>query len=71
MPGMVDFDVALLKEAKLRERLTLQFRAESFNTPNHTVFGSPNNNLKSSSFGKITSERISPREIQFGLKILW
>jgi hypothetical protein len=70
MPGFSDFDLALLKETKL-ERLTLQFRAESFNALNHTIFGSPNNNLSSSSFGKITSVRISPREIQLGLKLLW
>jgi hypothetical protein len=70
MPGLFNLDLALLKDAKI-ERMTVQFRAESFNTLNHTNFGSPNNNLSSGAFGTISSMRIPPREIQFGLKLLW
>jgi hypothetical protein len=52
-PGRVNFDVALLKHFKIRERGQLEFRAEAFNVFNHTQFriydpdnpGSTGNNI--------------------------
>jgi len=40
----------------------------TFNTPR---FGSPNTSVTSSSFGVISSQSNAPRQIQFGLKLLW
>jgi hypothetical protein len=37
-PGFNEWDIALLKNFPLREKLGLQFRAESFNTWNHAAF---------------------------------
>lgn len=37
-PGMENFDVALLKNLRLRESRSLQFRLETFNTFNHAQF---------------------------------
>ncbi len=48
-----------------------QFRAEFFNGWNHTQFGDANANLSSQQFGKITGLRTGPREIQFGLKLIF
>jgi Carboxypeptidase regulatory-like domain len=52
-PGRSNFDVALLKHFKIRERGQLEFRAEAFNIFNHTQFrvydpdnpGSTGNNI--------------------------
>jgi hypothetical protein len=37
-PSRINFDAALLKDMKLREAASLQFRAEAFNVFNHTQF---------------------------------
>lgn len=52
-PSRLNFDTSLQKNMKLRERGTLQFRLETFNTFNHTQFriydpsnpGNPGNNV--------------------------
>jgi len=40
--GFKNWDLSVLKEAKFKERLTAQFRAEFFNVLNHTNFSNPN-----------------------------
>ncbi len=70
-PGTNNWDISLEKDTKLNERMTLQFRGEFFNAFNHPQFGSPNSTLNSGLFGVITSLRQPPREVQFGLKLLW
>lgn len=44
-PGLVNFDVALAKTFKIKDKLNAQFRAEGFNIFNHPNFGMPNLNL--------------------------
>ena len=46
---------------------SLQFRAETFNTFNHTQFTNPNATLTSGNFGQITGT-YQPRIWQFGMK---
>jgi len=41
-PGLVTWDFSVLKNTKIRERLTLQFRAEIFNLLNRANFNTPN-----------------------------
>lgn len=67
-PGFFDTDWALLKNTKLSERVSLQFRAEFFNTFNNVNFGGPDNILTDSAFGQITSAS-DPRILQFALKL--
>ena len=70
-PGDIVIDVSLLKDIRIGDRLTVQFRAESFNMPNHTNLGMPSADLSSpSTFGRIYSAG-DPRQIQFGLKALF
>lgn len=77
-PGVVNFDLSMIKDTNLIERLKLQFRAEAFNFVNHTNLGlvnsrfvpGPNGNNQSATFGTITSAR-DPRIIQFGLKLIF
>ena len=49
----------------------MQFRAEALNAFNTPRFSGPNTSVTSSSFGVITSQANSPRQIQMGLKILF
>jgi hypothetical protein len=70
-PGVDNSDFSLFKEFNPVERLKAQFRAEAFNVFNHPQFSSPNTTVTSSSFGTITSQANSPRQIQFGLKLLF
>jgi hypothetical protein len=66
-----NLDLSLFKEFQILERARMQFRAESFNLFNHPVFGTPNTSVTSNTFGVVTSQSNSPRQIQFGLKFLW
>jgi hypothetical protein len=70
-PGMRNFDLSLFKNFKLLEKLTVQFRAEAFNALNTPQFSSPNTSLNSVSFGVISTTANSPRQVQFGLKLLY
>jgi hypothetical protein len=69
-PGMKDLDLALIKDTRVKESLSVQLRAEFFNTFNNVNFGTPNANLRATNFGIISSAGPS-REIQFGLKVLF
>ncbi len=70
-PGVRDLDFSLFKNFRIKERLTAQFRGEAFNMTNTVQFGAPNTTLNSNQFGKITSQANSPRQLQFGLKLLF
>ncbi len=77
-PGLAELDLALIKDSRLAERLTLQFRAEAFNifnqanfnTPNLIVFTSPTA-APSPTAGRITSTATSSRQLQLALRLLW
>lgn len=70
-PGFENWDVALFKNVKVRERFDVQFRAETFNTFNTPEFNGPNTSFGSSSFGKITSDANFPRYLQLGLRVAY
>jgi hypothetical protein len=75
-PALGDLDVSLFKNTALSEKTSLQFRAECFNLFNHANFGTPNATVFSSgsinaSAGLITTLATTPRQIQFGLKLIW
>lgn len=69
-PGLNNFDWALLKQTQITERFGLQFRAETFNIWNHAQFGAVDAGFADANYGDITSAR-DPREIQFGLKLIF
>jgi hypothetical protein len=80
-PGSKNFDLSVVKNWKMRDRYSVQFRAEMFNAFNHANFKSVDAGLfldnvaggenfgkpLNSNFGRIIDTR-GPREIQFGLK---
>ncbi len=69
--GIKNFDLSLFKQFAPVERLRVQFRVEALNAFNTPRFGGPNTSVTSSTFGQITSQANSPRQLQFGLKLLW
>jgi hypothetical protein len=66
-PGINNWDISFLKDIKLKEAMSLEFRAEFFNAFNHAQFLNPDNQGFSGTFGIISQDR-GPRLIQFGLK---
>ncbi len=69
-PGLANFDFSLFKSFAVRERTTLQFRAECFNLFNHANFAVPVSDLNSANFGRVL-EAGPARLFQLGLKILF
>jgi hypothetical protein len=69
--GIRSWDLSLFKEFSMTERVKLQFRSEFLNAFNTPRFGGPNTSVTSSSFGVITGQANAPRQIQFGLKLLF
>jgi outer membrane receptor protein involved in Fe transport len=76
-PGFLDTDFSLIKDTKITERVSSEFRAEAFDIFNHPNFGDPNLNFGSGTFGVITSTRFptgdfgSSRQLQFALKLIF
>ncbi len=69
-PGFGRWDLSVFKNFKFTERTQLQFRAEAFNVWNHTNFSGVDTGLGGEQFGQVTSTR-DPRNVQFGLKLLF
>lgn len=77
-PGITNWDLSLIKNTLLTERVALQFRAEAFNFLNHVNLGRPSTGFspgpdgrnQSGSFGVITSSR-EARIAQFALKLIF
>src|SRR5271163_4442356 len=74
-PGLNNWDMALLKDTAITERVGLQFRAEFFNIFNHAQFFTPggvtsfsNGLATSSAFGQVPGAR-DPRIGQLSLKL--
>jgi Carboxypeptidase regulatory-like domain len=81
-PGILNSDLALLKDTKLTESRSIQFRAEAFNIFNHTQFNNPSGNFNNTGtgqtgfnglgfyggFGYVTSAQ-NPRIMQVALKV--
>ncbi|MBI4873496.1 MAG: TonB-dependent receptor [Acidobacteria bacterium] len=65
-----NWDFAALKNFQLLERLRLQFRFEAFTFSNTPRFGAPGNVFGTANFGLITGAG-TPRNLQFGLKLIW
>ncbi len=70
-PGDIVFDVSLLKNFSILERVKAQLRGEFFNMPNHTNFLNPATNISvPGTVGRITSAG-DPRQVQLGIKFLF
>ena len=75
-PGLATWDFSAVKDTRIRERLSLQFRAEIFNLLNRANFNTPSLIVftpsgVSGTAGAITSTSTTARQVQFALKLLW
>ena len=70
-PGQHNWDISLIKNTKLTERLNTQFRAEFYNVWNHPQFNPPVNNIADTTFGQIQNSSVPPRIMQFAVKFLF
>lgn len=65
------FDFGLMRNIRLTESKTLQFRAEAFNLFNHPVFAAPSTTINTSSGGVVTSTLNTARVFEFAMKFLF
>jgi hypothetical protein len=76
-PGFENLDFSIVKNTKITERITHQFRVEAFDLFNHPNFGQPGRVLGSGTFGQIVNTRFptgdsgSSRQIQFAMKLMF
>jgi hypothetical protein len=75
-PGIENWDVGLQKNTRIRESMSIQFRAEFFNVMEHAQFSNPSGSFTSSLFGRVNSVQTSNRGSggrigQMSLKFLW
>jgi hypothetical protein len=72
-PGLDNYDMALLKNVRLTESKSLQFRIEGFNIFNHAQFfgsQSVDGNISSATFGQVIRSD-PPRLVQLGAKFFF
>jgi hypothetical protein len=65
------WDLSMIKNFSITERIQFQLRGEFLNAFNHPQFGDPNTDPTSSSFGKVTGQNNLPRNIQIGLRLVF
>ena len=56
-PGINNWDLSLMRNFQVAERLRLQFRGAFYNALNHGQYGAPGNTLNTTTFGRISSGR--------------
>jgi hypothetical protein len=69
--GVNNVDFSALKQIRIAEKVSVQFRCEFFNLLNHPLFNAPNLTPTSSSFGLITSQSNLSRRTQLALRLVW
>jgi len=62
-------DLSMLKNFHITERIFAQFRFEAFNAFNRPQFDAPNLSPTAATFGAISSQANTSRQIQMGLKL--
>jgi hypothetical protein len=67
-PGQFNWDISLIKNTKITETKSVEFRAEFYNVWNHPQFNPPVNNAADSTFGEVQNSSVPPRIMQFALK---
>ena len=75
-PGINNWDIALFKNIPIKDRVTFQIRAETYNTFNHTQYSGLNTtarfdasgNQVNTLFGQVSSAA-NPRYMQFALRV--
>jgi hypothetical protein len=75
-PGQFNWDITLMKNTQITERIRMQFRTDFYNAFNHPSFSDPGagsfgtvgfENVTTPNYGAITHTNVNPRLIQFGV----
>jgi len=69
-PGRTNFGTNIYKAFHITEGTRFEFRAESFNTFNHTQFNAIRNNFSGSDFGEVSGVQ-DPRTFELGGKFIF
>ena len=69
--GLNWLDLSASKTTQISERFSVQFRAEFINALNHPHFSTPQMDPTNAAFGQVTSTAQQPRNIQFGLRLVF
>jgi hypothetical protein len=67
--GIRNWDVKVMRNFRVTERLSTKFSVDLLNATNHTNFQGPNLDPTSSNFGKVTAQRGLSRVIQLNLRL--
>ena len=71
-PGFQNWDLSIAKAIPLwTEGRQLRFEANFFNVFNQVNLSNPDTHVQDANFGVITSDNGQPRQIQFGLKVIF
>jgi hypothetical protein len=75
-PGTFSWDMSLVKNIPIKERVTAQLRAQLYNVTNTPQFQNPDSNYTNTGntgFGTLISTRVSPpnRELELALRVSW
>ncbi len=68
-PAFNNFDAALHRDIRIRERMSATLRIESFNFTNTPHYNNPNANAQSPQFGEINGAEQDQRQFQIGLTL--
>jgi hypothetical protein len=66
-PNVFNADMSLLKNTKINEKQSLEFRLDAFNVFNHPAFYSGDQNINTATFGQAANTVNDRRVIQLGL----
>jgi hypothetical protein len=66
--AIINLDIAIQKIFPINERHQIEFRTEMFNFPNTVTFGDPTGQFNNANWGRVSGQRVDPRQIQFGLR---
>jgi hypothetical protein len=71
--GINNIDLSLFKNIAIAKegRISAQFRAEFFNFLNTPEFSPPGGTFGTGTFGVVSGQQNNPRQVQFGLKVLF
>ena len=70
-PNFNNLDFSIVKETPLHESVHLELRAEAFNIYNVVLPGAPGTTVATGTAGLATTQGTTPRELQFGAKIIF
>ena len=70
-PGQANWDLSVVKNVSIGEKVKGQFRAEALNAFNTPMFGGPNVSVGAGAFGQITTQVNFSRMMQLGVRMFF